>query len=93
MEIDQIGTDRDAKDINIKDVQVEQPAASVPPAPRQSKKRAIIETLILCVALFFPLFLATLDTSMVFLVFSLICSNRRYCSTTLFSALECCLPV
>ena len=33
------------------------------PTPPQSKKQAIIEKLILCVALFFPLFLATLDTS------------------------------
>lgn len=32
------------------------------PAP-QSKKSVIIERLILCTALFFPLFLATLDTS------------------------------
>jgi len=35
------------------------------PAPQQpmSKKQVIIEKLLLCVALFFPLFLATLDTS------------------------------
>jgi len=35
------------------------------PEPQQpmSKKQIIIEKLLLCIALFFPLFLATLDTS------------------------------
>jgi len=33
------------------------------PAPQPSSKRLWLERLILCVALFFPLFLATLDTS------------------------------
>lgn len=37
------------------------PVTSTPDA--QSKKNIIIERLILCTALFFPLFLATLDTS------------------------------
>ena len=45
----------------------EMPAAveDTSPEPRQpaSKKRKWIETLLLCIALFFPLFLATLDTS------------------------------
>jgi hypothetical protein len=43
--------------------------------PTLSKKRAILEKIFLCVALFFPLFLATLDTSTV-------CynsSNRSHC--------------
>jgi hypothetical protein len=66
MEKDLISTDRDVKDVNLKEVQAEQPAADVPPAPPQSKKREILEKIILCVALFFPLFLATLDTSIVF---------------------------
>lgn len=35
--------------------------------PTPSKKKVIIERLILCTALFFPLFLATLDTSTLFL--------------------------
>ena len=33
--------------------------------PPQSKKSDVIERLILCTALFFPLFLATLDTSII----------------------------
>jgi len=36
---------------------------SVNATPLPSKKKVIIERLILCTALFFPLFLATLDTS------------------------------
>lgn len=49
------------KDVDIKEVQSEQTA--VGENPPQSEKGAIIEQVILCVALFFPLFLATLDTS------------------------------
>ena len=45
----------------------EKPTAVVQtnPEPQQpmSKKHIIIEKLLLCIALFFPLFLATLDTS------------------------------
>jgi hypothetical protein len=36
---------------------------AVDPSPPRSKKSVAIERLILCTALFFPLFLATLDTS------------------------------
>ena len=51
------------------DVRVEPSTTSnmtdpVTPDPQvQSKKNIIVERLILCTALFFPLFLATLDTS------------------------------
>jgi len=50
--------------------------------PTTSKKKVIIERLILCTALFFPLFLATLDTSILFLHICTNFSDCRYCITS-----------
>jgi hypothetical protein len=53
---------REIKDMDTKEIQADQ-TAYLQTEASQSKKRVILERLILCVALFFPLFLATLDTS------------------------------
>lgn len=56
-------TDEEMKDMDTKEIPSDQIAVQVDTGPPQSKKRVILEKVILCVALFFPLFLATLDTS------------------------------
>jgi hypothetical protein len=52
-----IDVDNEINAVNQEETTTQLPAAS------QSKTRAMIEQIILCVAIFFPLFLATLDTS------------------------------
>ena len=56
----------DVKEVDIQGESTTDAVMSEPVAP-QSKKHVIIERLILCTALFFPLFLATLDTSNILL--------------------------
>ena len=57
----------DVKDVDIVKGESTTDAIMSEPVTPQSKKHVIIERLILCTALFFPLFLATLDTSNVLL--------------------------
>jgi hypothetical protein len=58
---DMVNNDNEKKDVDSKEVLADQSA--VDSEPPKSKKRIALERVILCVALFFPLFLATLDTS------------------------------
>jgi len=53
-----------------------------PSTPKKSTKQVVIEKIILCVALFFPLFLATLDTSMSCTLYKLIHSRCCYRSSS-----------
>jgi hypothetical protein len=61
VEGDMVNNDNEKKDLDSKEVLADQSAVDAEPS--KSKKRIILERVTLCVALFFPLFLATLDTS------------------------------
>ena len=56
-----VNNDNEKKDLDSKEVLADQ--STVDAEPPKSKKRIVLEKVSLCVALFFPLFLATLDTS------------------------------
>jgi hypothetical protein len=58
-------TDTDTKEVITKEASAASAGHTIDTPPTQSKKSVIIERLILCTALFFPLFLATLDTTIV----------------------------
>ena len=61
VESDMVNNDNEKKDLDSKEVLADQ--SDIDPEPPKSKKRIVLERVSLCVALFFPLFLATLDTS------------------------------
>ena len=61
VESDMVSTDNEKKDLHSTEALADQHAVAAEPA--ESKKRIVLERISLCVALFFPLFLATLDTS------------------------------
>lgn len=78
IEQDTINLDNgEVKDMDTKEIKADQ--TDVETEAPQSKKRVMLEKLILCVALFFPLFLATLDTSnaplWALLIFSNCCNS------------------
>lgn len=79
------------KEIDAKEIQADQTAVETEVS--QSRKRVILEKLILCVALFFPLFLATLDTSnsplWAFLIFSNCCNSPSSYGCSLDILLTC----
>jgi hypothetical protein len=58
-------TDTDTKEVITKEASAASEGHPIDTPQTQSKKSVIIERLILCTALFFPLFLATLDTTIV----------------------------
>jgi hypothetical protein len=58
-------TDTDKKEVITKQGSAASEGHTIDAPQTQSKKSVIIERLILCTALFFPLFLATLDTTIV----------------------------
>ena len=58
---DMVNNDNEKKDLDLKEILADQSAVDA--EPPKSKKRLVLEKVSLCVALFFPLFLATLDTS------------------------------
>lgn len=60
-ESDIVNIDSEKKDLDSKEVLADQ--SVIDPEPPKSKKRILLERVSLCAALFFPLFLATLDTS------------------------------
>lgn len=60
-ESDIVNNDNEKKDLDSKEVLADQ--SVIDPEPPKSKKRIVLERVSLCAALFFPLFLATLDTS------------------------------
>lgn len=60
-ESDMVNDDNEKRDLDSKGVSADQSAVDA--GPPKSKKRIVLEKVSLCVALFFPLFLATLDTS------------------------------
>jgi len=61
VESDMVNTGNEKKDLDPTEVLADQRAVAA--EPPESKKRIVLERISLCVALFFPLFLATLDTS------------------------------
>jgi hypothetical protein len=77
---DEVKTGDEVKPPSLETKEVVASESASPPA--ESKKKAIIEKVILCVTLFFPLFLATLDTSTIPHLPLLICSNCGHRSSS-----------